>query len=70
MLLAGIGPMVRALTVDNQLIDDSGVSPADALIMAEWDAWAFTPQHYCLALGGALLLFVLYATRHKGGQLQ
>ncbi len=55
--------MFAALTVANQLIDD-GPDPGDNETMAEWDAWAFTPRNYALALGGVLLATgVIYANR-------
>jgi hypothetical protein len=56
LFLLGTGPMFAALVIDNRAIDD-GPDPGDQQIMAEWDAWAFSPLFIaCAAIGLALLL--------------
>ena len=55
LFLFGAIPMIAALVVSNQVIDD-GPHPADDFIIAEWDAWAFGPRFMVTALVGIGLI--------------
>jgi len=55
--------MLVALVVANRLIDEAGVQPGEDVIMAEWDAWAFSPQFIACAICGIALLIPVLCRR-------
>jgi hypothetical protein len=68
LLLIGAGPMFAALVVSNRAIDD-GPDPGDLKLIADWDAWAFSPWLIaCTVLG--LIAFLIRLGQYLANTFQ